>query len=299
MQRKPSQLVRRAFTLVELLVVIGIIAILIGILLPSLQRARMTAQTIACSSNQRQLVLAVHLFAQGHEGQIPQAYNNGSGRMLGYTTRLGNSWEFTDPMWGWEQALLKYMKGNKAVFLCPADNSNIVRYEWNDAMANLPGPPASDNVAASYRMNFSNEILGGNPADFNATEFIAPKLNQIRPQNLAIMFVDGLGSYYDQIDFPNNENHVNTKTWDGRYNVMATNPWNVAFRRHSRAYGKQNDPVALKTGRANYAFLDGHVETMAYVDTWKPIGPNPLGGTTYHKTMWQVAGWTKGLPQQN
>ena len=43
----------------------------------------------------------------------------------------------------------------------------------------------------------------------------------------------------------------------------------------------------------------GHVETMAYVDTWKPIGPNPLGGTTYHQTMWQVAGWTKGLPQQN
>ena len=52
---------------------------------------------------------------------------------------------------------------------------------------------------------------------------------------------------------------------------------------------------------ANYAFMDGHVETIAYSDTWKPIGPNPLGvpNAQNHKTMWQVAGWTAGLPQQN
>ena len=292
----------RGFTLVELLVVIGIIAILISIILPSLSKARAVAQRTACASNLRQLVLATHMFAQEHGGCIPQAYNNGSGTMKGYSTVVGKSWEFSEPMWGWEYALLKYMKGNKAVFRCAADDSDVLRYTWNDATPNLPDKPDADNVAASYRMNWSNEILQGNPADFNNTIFVAPKLNQLKPANQAIIFMDGLGSHFDQINVPNNENHVNTKTWDGRYNVMPTNPWNVAYRRHSRVLkAKQDDPYAMKSGQANYAFMDGHVETLAYTDTWKPIGPNPLGvpNAQNHKTMWQVAGWTAGLPQQN
>lgn len=64
---------RRAFTLVELLVVIGIISILIAILLPALNRAREHARRTRCLSNMRQLTLAWHMYSLSNKGRIPGA----------------------------------------------------------------------------------------------------------------------------------------------------------------------------------------------------------------------------------
>lgn len=61
---------RRAFTLVELLVVIGIIAILIGLLLPALSAARKRAQNVTCLSNIRTLLQAIHLYAADSDGRL-------------------------------------------------------------------------------------------------------------------------------------------------------------------------------------------------------------------------------------
>ncbi|MEM8756707.1 MAG: prepilin-type N-terminal cleavage/methylation domain-containing protein [Planctomycetota bacterium] len=67
---QPSRLCK-GFTLIELLVVISIIALLIGILLPALGRARQAAKTTICLTNQRQIVQALTIYATGNNGDFP------------------------------------------------------------------------------------------------------------------------------------------------------------------------------------------------------------------------------------
>jgi prepilin-type processing-associated H-X9-DG protein/prepilin-type N-terminal cleavage/methylation domain-containing protein len=69
--------IARAFTLVELLVVIGIIALLIGILLPTLNRARQAANSTACLATLRQIGQACHMYAAANKGSLPYGFWDG------------------------------------------------------------------------------------------------------------------------------------------------------------------------------------------------------------------------------
>jgi prepilin-type N-terminal cleavage/methylation domain-containing protein/prepilin-type processing-associated H-X9-DG protein len=96
---------KRGFTLVELLVVIGIIALLVGILLPALNRARQSANSVWCLSNLRQMGTAIFMYAQAHKDRLPIAYWNGDG-----DANTGENNGATD--WAW--LILPYMKGGTA-----------------------------------------------------------------------------------------------------------------------------------------------------------------------------------------
>jgi prepilin-type N-terminal cleavage/methylation domain-containing protein/prepilin-type processing-associated H-X9-DG protein len=89
---------RRGFTLIELLVVIAIIAVLVAILLPSLNRARAAAQSVACQSDMRQLFIFANLYANDYKEMYPPYNGSVAATFMGYTPApAANSLFLLDP----------------------------------------------------------------------------------------------------------------------------------------------------------------------------------------------------------
>jgi prepilin-type N-terminal cleavage/methylation domain-containing protein/prepilin-type processing-associated H-X9-DG protein len=133
----------RAFTLVELLVVIGIIAVLISILIPALNKARRVALTTQCMSNQRQLGTALVMYQNEYRGFLPAMASNGP------TPNSVNYWFF-------QYLPGKYLRNNYKVNICPVDD-----LRRRDFIFLFRGPyaryndPTITDVYYSYVINFS------------------------------------------------------------------------------------------------------------------------------------------------
>lgn len=138
----------RAFTLVELLVVIGIIALLISILIPSLSRAKDHAVRVQCMSNQRQLMTAVNMYASENKNYLPPANWGETSRGWLY---VGSVDANKDKPEFYETGLLwNYLK-NRKVYKCPlhteyrsrGSSEHMTSYLMNGAVVDYSDGPSN------------------------------------------------------------------------------------------------------------------------------------------------------------
>jgi prepilin-type N-terminal cleavage/methylation domain-containing protein len=159
---------RRGFTLVELLVVIGIIALLISILLPALSKARDAANRTACMSNVRQLIIAARMYGNDNKDYVPFT-NWRSQEANGATHPYQIGWLYKwGPFPAQQQVVMNSEEGAKTgalysylkttrVFRCPMDVA--------------PFPSDSTRNMTSYLMNGEVSSNGTGPGSHKFARF--------------------------------------------------------------------------------------------------------------------------------
>lgn len=244
---------RRGFTLIELLVVIAIIAILMGVLMPALKRAREQGRRAVCLSNLKQLQLAWSMYADENEEKVVngEAFGGGDGLApipsLGDARHPGEQWWTGDDIrdfWAGTShppelqkrairagALWQYTKKEK-LYRCPTGVSGEMRtYTITDAINGLRRAGTYRTVGGRDRgIRVGNTVLWVK----KRTDFVSPGPAQ------RIVFLDE-----GRITPDSYATHYQTQTW-----------WDPPFVRHGDG--------------TNVSFADGHA------DYWKYMGAKTL-----------------------
>jgi prepilin-type N-terminal cleavage/methylation domain-containing protein/prepilin-type processing-associated H-X9-DG protein len=230
----------KGFTLIELLVVIAIIAVLMGILIPSLGKAREKVKETSCKSNLKNIGLALLMYLDANERKLP---NTGSSNgFLWYDTMTGNVRQkgSTDSYWG--VYYYEYLKSTK-VFGCPslrrAPEGLIYTYSGQD--------PAKVIQDAAYGLNHHTRARGRNTNTvYRQAEFLFCT-DHAEPR--------AEGGTDDS--FHNNDVKGAMNLTQYRQGGSRANVYRQIFRHNMRFSD------AYKTGgRANFLWLDAHVSSL-------------------------------------
>jgi prepilin-type N-terminal cleavage/methylation domain-containing protein len=254
-----------AFTLVELLVVIGIIGILVAILLPAIANAREAANRTKCASNLRSLGQFITIFAQRHHGRVPLNQNTPRSGMSGFEI----NWMYTKDYF----VLVDEYGADQRLFICPSSEtantgpSSFLYGEGSEFQARVSLDTLPDNPKrveegeidlSQFWMEFDYQYMGRNiqaalpPAgnDPEGAPFEVTKLNR----NTRTGTADDVNpplmcdlAYYDPGTgcFSTHGRHWTIPSFDL---TPSTSPWYVGT-----ASAHIGDP------RVNVLYRDGHV----------------------------------------
>jgi prepilin-type N-terminal cleavage/methylation domain-containing protein len=214
-----------AFTLVELLVVIAIIAVLISLLLPAVQKARESANTVKCSSNLRQLNNAVIMYGGDFKGAMPLFTDHPSTTgsnwfryIWPYLTRGGT-------YFNWDDRRAEAVAGRDWAYKCPSDHR--------------PG------ASISYGINENLTTVVQTPSR-------GLGIRRVRQRSHVIRFVDYLDS---TLAFGDNLT-LNARLW-GRHGSRNFEPIAAVGGMGSLETGRDK-----RVGLNNVCFEDGHVQSL-------------------------------------